>query len=302
MWHALFDPFAPAYMRRALAEVLLLGVFGGVVGVHVLLRRLAFVTEVVQHTVFPGIATAFVAGRSILAGALVAGVVAVVLLTIGSRRRDIDPDALMALLIATFFAIGVIVVSRRTGFQSDLTALLFGRILTVDQREIIDTLVVAAVCLTVLALLHKELVLRAFDPLGAEALGYPIARLDLTLNLIVMLVVVVAVQALGTVLVVAFIVTPAAAAAFVTRRIGPMMAIAALFAAVGGWLGLLVSYHGSIDHGWRLASGATVVLVLTLGFLAFAAASAIGRRWTERRARSVRPGAAGAAAAVGVAP
>jgi manganese/iron transport system permease protein len=292
MVHLLFDPFAPAYMKRALAEVLLLGVFGGVVGVHVLLRRLAFLTEVVQHTVFPGIAIAFVAGRSILAGALIAGVLAVVLLTIGARRRDIDPDALMALLIATFFAVGVIVVSRRPGFQSDLTALLFGRILTVDQREIIDTLVVAVICLVALALLHKELVLRAFDPLGAEALGYRIASLDLALNLIVMLVVVVAVQALGTVLVVAFIVTPAAAAALVTRRIGPMMAIAAVFAAVGGWLGLVVSYQGSINHGWRLASGATVVLVLTLGFLAFAAAAATSKRWAQRRARTASAPAA----------
>lgn len=277
MWDLLVEPFQPAYMRRALAEVLLLGIFGGIVGVHVLLRRLAFLTEVVQHTVFPGIAIAFVTGGSILVGALITGVLAVVLLTIGTRRRRIDPDALMALLIATFFAVGVIVVSRRSGFQSDLTALLFGRILSVDQRELIDTFVVAVACLLVLAMLHKELVMRAFDPLRAEALGYPIARLDLVLNIIVTLVVVVAVQALGTVLVVAFIVTPAAAARLVVHRIGPMMAMAAAFAAVGGWLGLVVSYEGSVNHGWRLASGATVVLVLTIGFVAIAAG-----RWAAR--------------------
>lgn len=277
MWDLLVEPFQPAYMRRALAEVLLLGIFGGIVGVHVLLRRLAFLTEVVQHTVFPGIAIAFVTGGSILVGALITGVLAVVLLTIGTRRRRIDPDASMALLIATFFAVGVIVVSRRSGFQSDLTALLFGRILSVDQRELIDTFVVAVACLLVLAMLHKELVMRAFDPLGAEALGYPIARLDLVLNIIVTLVVVVAVQALGTVLVVAFIVTPAAAARLVVHRIGPMMAMAAAFAAVGGWLGLVVSYEGSVNHGWRLASGATVVLVLTIGFVAIAAG-----RWAAR--------------------
>jgi manganese/iron transport system permease protein len=299
MRHLLFDPFAPAYMKRALAEVLLLGVFGGVVGVHVLLRRLAFLTEVVQHTVFPGIAIAFAVGRSILLGALLAGVLAVVLLTVGARRRGVDPDALMALLIATFFAVGVIIVSRRSGFQSDLTALLFGRILTVDQREVVDTLVVAVICLVVLALLHKELVLRAFDPLGAEALGYPIARLDLILNIVVMLVVVVAVQALGTVLVVAFIVTPAAAAALVSRRIGAMMAIAAGFAAIGGWLGLVVSYQGSINHGWRLASGATIVVVLTIGFLAMAGAAAL-RRGLARRRPALAP--ASSAPAVGVTP
>jgi len=277
------------YMRRAFAEVILLGVFGGAVGVHVVLRRLAFLTEVVQHTVFPGIAIAFVADGSLAVGALLSGAVAVGLVSLGGRRRRIDPDALMALLLATFFAVGVIVVSRRPGFQSDLTALLFGRILSVDQRELLDTLVVAVVCLVALLLCHKELVLRAFDPVGAEALGYPLGRMDLLLNLVVMLVVVVSVRALGTVLVVSFIVTSAAAARLVCRRVGPMMAVAALFAVVSGCAGLVISYDGSIHHGWRLASGATVVVALTVGFLLVAAGrglvAAAGRSRTRTRVR-----------------
>ena len=176
MWRFLVEPFGVGYMRRALLEVVLLGVLGGVVGVHVLLRRLAFLTEVVQHTVFPGIAIAFAFGQSLLLGALVAGTASVVLVTLGSRRRRIDPDALMAVLIATFFAFGVVVVSRRRGYQSDLTALLFGRILSVDQREVIDTIVVAVICVVVLALLHKELVMRAFDAEATAALGYSARR------------------------------------------------------------------------------------------------------------------------------
>jgi manganese/iron transport system permease protein len=275
MWELLFEPFGIGYMRRALAEVVMLGVLGGVVGVHVLLRRLAFLTEVVQHTVFPGIAIAFVLSQSLLVGALVAGATSVVLFTVGTMRRRIDADALMALLIATFFALGVVVVSRRTGFQSDLTALLFGRILSVDQRELLDTLVIAAACVVVLLFLHKELVLRAFDPLGARALGYPTVVLDLVVNLVVMLAVVAAVRAVGTVLVVAFIVTPAAAARLLCRRIVPMMAVAAAFGAIGGWLGLVVSYDGSIHHGWRLASGATIVLVFTIGFVLVAVGRAL---------------------------
>jgi manganese/iron transport system permease protein len=276
VWDLLFEPFGIGYMRRALIEVVLLGVLGGVVGVHVLLRRLAFLTEVVQHTVFPGIAIAFALDQSLLAGALVAGTVAVVLYTVGARK--VDSNALMALLVATFFALGVVVVSRHTGFQSDLTALLFGRILSVDQRELIDTLIIGVVAIALLVLLHKELVLRAFDPLGSEAMGYPTVALDLVVNVVVMLTVVAAVRAVGTVLVVAFIVTPAAAARLLCRRIGPMMVVAAFLGALGGWLGLVVSYEGSIHHGWRLASGATIVLVLTAGFVAVATGRALVAR------------------------
>jgi manganese/iron transport system permease protein len=210
----------------------------------------------------------------------------VVLLTAGVRRRRVDADALLALLIATFFAVGVVVVSRRTGYQSDLTALLFGRILSVDRRELVDTAVLGIVGLATLAVLHKELVLRAFDPSGSEALGYPAARLDLVVNLVVTLTVVSAVRAVGTVLVVAFVVTPAATARLLTDRIGPMMALAAAIGAVCGWLGLVVSYDGSIHHGWRLASGATVVVTLTAVFVVAAATRAVVR--AVRRARIAR--------------
>jgi manganese/iron transport system permease protein len=273
----LVDPFRTAYMGRALLELVMLGVLGGIVGVHVLVRRLAFITEAVQHTVFPGIAIAFAAGWSLLLGALVTGGLSVALLSVGARRRRVDGDALMALLIATFFAVGVVVVSRRSGYQSDLTALLFGRVLSVDHRELVDTAVLGVAGLVTLALLHKELVLRAFDPLGAEALGYPAGRLDLVVNLVVAVTIVSAVRAVGTVLVVAFVVTPAATARLVTDRIGPMMAVAAGYGALCGWLGLVVSYDGSIHHGWRLASGATVVVTLTAGFVVIAAVTAVGR-------------------------
>jgi manganese/iron transport system permease protein len=280
MWRFFADPVSVGYMRRAIVEVVLLGVLGGVVGVYVLLRRLAFLTEVIQHTVFPGIAIAFAFGQSLLLGALVAGAASVVLVTVGSRRRRIDPDALMAVLVATFFALGVVVVSRRRGFQNDLSALLFGRILSVDEREVLDTVIVSVICLVVLVLLHKEFVLRAFDAEASRAMGYALTRLDLVLNLVITLTVVVAVRAVGTVLVVAFVVTPAATARLVTRRIGPMFAVAAGFAALGGWLGLAISYEGSVRHGWRLASGATVVIVFTVGFVIVAGGRALvrGRR------------------------
>jgi manganese/iron transport system permease protein len=276
------DPFHAAFMQRALIEAVVLGVLGGVVGVHVLLRRLAFLTEVVQHTVFPGIAIAFATGQSLLVGALLSGLVSVVLFTWAVRRPQLDPDAVQAVLVATFLALGVVVVSRGTSFQSDLTALLFGRILTVSQQEVVETAVIAVVVIGVLVLLHKELVMRAFDPTGSAALGYSPFLLDLVVNLAVMLTIVAAVRAVGTVLVVAFIVTPAAAARLVSASVPVMMAVSAAVAAVGGGLGLVVSYQGSLEHGWRLASGATIVAVITLGFLLAGAIRSVRRAVVRR--------------------
>lgn len=275
MSRLLLEPFGVPFMQRALLEVMLLAVLGGVVGTHVLLRRLAFTTEAFQHTVFPGVALAFAAGQSLLLGALVAAAISVVLLTVLTRRPRVDPDAALAVLIATFLAVGVLAVSRSRSFQGDLTALLFGRILTVDARQIVHTAVIVVVCVALLFALHKELVLRAFDPVGTAAAGYPTWFLDLVLNVAVALSVVAAVRAVGSVLLVAFLVTPAAAARLCCRRVGSMMVVATGLAVVCGWLGLAASYEASVNHGVRLASGATVVLAITAGFLVVAAGTGL---------------------------
>jgi manganese/iron transport system permease protein len=281
----LLDPFALPFMRRALEEVVILAVLGGVVGVHVLLRRLAFLSEALQHTVFPGIAIAFAIHGSLLVGAAAAAAVSIVLFTFIARRTDIDNDAALALLVASFFAVGVVVVSRGTGYQNDLAALLTGRILNVSQRQVIETVVIAIACLVALAALHKELVLRAFDPEQSAALGYPTWALDVVLNVVVALAVVAAFRAVGTVLVVAFVVTPAAAARLVTRTISGTMVVAIVLGAVCGWLGLATSYWASTRADpVRLASGATIVVTFTAGFVVLAAFAALRRSRTAEGA------------------
>jgi manganese/iron transport system permease protein len=277
----LLEPFTIPYMQRALVEVLVLGALAGAVGVLVVLRRLAFVGDALTHTVFPGVVIAHLLGRSLLLGALAFGVLTAVLLTgLGGHRR-VGDDAALAILLTSFFSLGVVLISRTRGFTADLTVFLFGRVLAVDRADLVQTLAVAAVAALVLAVLHKELVLRAFDPEGAAAMGYPTGRLDLVLNLLIALVVVAAVEAVGTVLVIALIVVPAAAARLLTDRVAAMTALASLLGAAGGWLGLAVSYEVSIDHDLRLAAGATIVVVLVVMFL-LAAAVAPLRRWVPR--------------------
>jgi manganese/iron transport system permease protein len=273
----LLDPFGSPFMQRALAEALLLGAVAAVVSVFVVLRRLAFVSDVLTHTVFPGVVIGFLAAGTggIVWGALVFAVLSAVLITVLAARARVTEDASMAIVLTGFFALGVILVSRRASFTTDLTAFLFGRILTVDRQQLLVTAVIGAAVLLVLGLVGKELLLRAFDPAGAEARGYRVLLLDLVLNLAVALVVVAAVRAVGTVLVIALLVVPGAAGRLLSDRLAGITLVAVGTAMLAGWLGLVASWQASVNHGLRLASGATVVLVLCVLYGAAAALSAL---------------------------
>ncbi|MBO0829769.1 MAG: metal ABC transporter permease, partial [Streptosporangiales bacterium] len=167
-------PFQLPFMARALVEVVLLGVLGGAVGVFVLVRRLAFVSDALTHTVFPGVVIGYLFGGDggVFAGALVAGAATAAGLTLLTRGRRVTEDAAVAVLLTSLFSVGVVLVSRRRSYTADLTAFLFGRLLTVSTSEIVQTAVVAVAVLGVLAFLGKELLLRAFDADAARAMGY----------------------------------------------------------------------------------------------------------------------------------
>ncbi|HEU4399502.1 MAG TPA: metal ABC transporter permease, partial [Actinomycetota bacterium] len=282
MTDLLVEPFRLPYMQRALLEVLLLGALAGMVGVFVVLRRLAFVSDALTHTVFPGVVVAHLLDRSLLLGALAFGVLTAVLLTGITTSRRVGADAALAILLTSFFSLGVVLVSRTRTYTADLTVFLFGRVLAVDRADLLATLALAAVVGGTLWALRKELVLRAFDPDGAAAMGYRTAALDLVLNLLIALVVVAAVKAVGTVLVVALIIVPAAAARLLADRVATTTVLACALGALGGWLGLAVSYEVSVDHGVRLASGATIVVVLVAMFALAAAAAPLRRRLANR--------------------
>ncbi len=281
MTHLLVEPFQVAFMQRALLAVLVLGVLAGAVGVFVVLRRLAFVGDALTHTVFPGVVVAFLIDQSIFLGALAAGLPSALLLTTLTSNRRVTPDAALAILLTSFFAVGVVLVSRVQSYTADLSAFLFGRILAVSWAELAQTLLVAVIVLATLVALRKELLLRAFDPDGAAAMGYRTGVLDLVLNVLIALVVVAAVRAVGTVLVIALIIVPAATARLLTDRVASMTALSCGLGALGGWLGLAISYDVSIERGVRLASGATVVVVLVAFFLV-ALAVGPGRRVLAR--------------------
>jgi ABC-type Mn2+/Zn2+ transport system permease subunit len=273
-------PFAVPFMARALAELALLAVICGPVSVFVFVRRLSFVSDALTHTVFPGVVIGFLAGGvdGIVPGALIAAVVTAVALTLLTRAGALSDDASTAVVLTAMFAIGVALVSRRPSYTADLTTFLFGRILTVTARQLAETAALAVVVLGLLLLLARPLIFRAFDPAGAAAAGYRLFRLDLGLNLIVALVVVAAVRAVGTILVVALLIVPAAAARLVTTRLVTMAAAGTGVVLIASVAGLLASWTASVTHGFALTSASAVVLALVLAYLLLLAADAIRRR------------------------
>jgi ABC-type Mn2+/Zn2+ transport system permease subunit len=281
----LWEPFTVPFMARALAALSILAVAGAAVSVFVLLRRLAFAADTLTHTVFPGVVLGYlVAGEAgVLWGALGAAVATALALTLLTQLARVSDDAAMAILLTAMFSIGVVLVSRRASYTADLTAFLFGRVLTVTAEQILQTAIVAGIALLALAATAKEQVLRAFDPVGARAAGYRIVWLDLVLNLVVALVVVAAVRAVGVLLVIALLVVPAAAGRLVTARLWLLGTAGCVVALLAAYAGLLVSYHASVSYGVRLAAAPTVVLALTLGYVLLAGAA--------RLLRLARPGA-----------
>jgi manganese/iron transport system permease protein len=263
------EPFTVPFMGRALAELALLALICGPVSVLVFARRLPFVSDALTHTVFPGVVIGFLAGgiEGIVIGALVAGVVTAAVLTLLTRGGALSDDASTAVVLTAMFSIGVALVSRRSSYTSDLTSFLFGRILTVTARQLAETAVLAVVILGLLLLGARAMIFRTFDPAGAAAAGYRIAGLDLWLNVIIALVVVAAVRAVGTILVVALLIVPAAAARMLTARLVVMAAIGTGLILLAGYGGLLASWTASVDYGVSLTSASAVVLLLVLGYL-----------------------------------
>jgi manganese/iron transport system permease protein len=289
----LFEPFSIPFMARALAELVILGALAGTVGVLIVLRRLAFMTDALTHTVFPGVVIGFVLSGEggIFWGALAAGVATAVLLTWLTRHRAVTEDTALAVLLTTFFAVGVVLVSRRSGYTADLTAFLFGRILTVTETQLTQTAAVTVAVVATLVVLRRPLLARAFDGDGAQAAGYRIGLLDLLTNAIIALVVVASVRAVGTILVIALLIVPAATARALSARLAVIIPVAAAVGALGGWIGLVISWEASVNHGLRLASGGTVVLVLIACYAAAVAIAAVRRRPRTRTKTRTRSGA-----------
>jgi len=240
---------------EALIEVALVGAICGVVGVHVVLRRLPFLTIGLAHATFPGLVIAGLIGVNLLTGTLAFGALMVVVIVVLGAADRVETSTAIGVVLAGGIALGVVLVSGSDGFSRDLTAYLVGSIATVSYTDVVISAAATAVVGLVLLVFHKELVLGAFDPASLAARGYPVLVLDLVMLLAIEVTVVTALPAMGTILCVALLVSPPAAARLWTDRIGTTMALAAALGVASGVIGLAVSVAADT------ATGATIALV-----------------------------------------
>lgn len=285
----LFAPFTIPFMARALAVLIVLSIVSGAIGVLVNLRSLEFISDGLTHAVFPGIAIGFIWGgrEGLFLGALVAAVVGAVALTL-LVGRAVTSDAATAIVLTAMFSVGVIVVSSSSDYAGQLEQLLFGRLLTVTPGEVVQTTIVGGIALAMVLVTLKEQLFRAFDLAASTAAGYRSVWLDVILNVAVALVVVAASRAVGNLLVLAFLIVPAAVARLVTVRLEWLFPIAAAVAALAAWFGLGLGFAASVSADLNLPSGATVVLVLVAGYLIALSARLIADRARPGRAAARR--------------
>ena len=288
-------PLADApFLFRPLVMVVLLGVVAGVIGVIINLRSAEFSAEAMVHAVFPGIVAGAVYWgiNAIIPAASVVAVAAAVVLTIVSHRshRGEASEAGTAVVLTSFFSVGLILSLAKGDMSGQLEALMFGRLLEVTDERLAQAFIVCAIALLLIVATWKEQVAYAFDRTGARASGLRLLALDLALNTAIAAAVVSASTAVGTLLVIGYLVIPGATARILVSRVRSMVAVAIAVGVGGGYLGmLLMTLPETLDK--PISPQATVALVMTaILLLAVGVAAARERlRRVVRQARSARP-------------
>jgi len=264
---ALSEPWSEPLVRRALLEVVLLGVAGGAIGTWVVLYGISYGAESLSHALLPGLVLAALTGVPLVLGAALGLAVAAVAVGLAGRAPEVGRDTAIGVVVTALLGLGVLLaLSPRT--PAGLDRLLFGDILAVTTTDLVVAGGLCVVVLAALAVLQPSLALVGFDRAAARALGRAPALVEPALLALLAAVLLVAVHGLGNLLVVALLVAPAAAARLVSRRVPTMMAAAVAVAAVGGVCGLYASYY--LDT----AAGASVVVALVLAYVVAALAAA----------------------------
>lgn len=268
LYDVFISPFQEfAFMRRALVATFALALGCAPVGVFLILRRMSLIGDAMSHAILPGAAVGYlIAGLSIPAmaiGGVVAGLLTAIAAGFVSRLTVLREDATFAAFYLISLAAGVLIVSTH-GSNIDLMHVLFGSVLAVDDAALIIVAAIATASMLTLAALFRPLVVECFDPEFLKAVGGPSAFVHATFVVLVVVNLVGAFQALGTLMAVGLMMLPAAAARFWTRSIAPLIAVAILLALASGYLGLVMSFSFDLPSGPAIVLTAGGIYVLSL--------------------------------------
>ena len=267
-------PLSYAFLQRGLLAALMVGVLCSIIGCYIVLRSMAFLGDAMAHAVLPGVAVAYLLGRNLTLGALAAALVVALGVGLFSRRGTIKEDTAIGVLFAAALSLGVVMISSIRTYAVDLSHILFGNVLGVSTLDLWLTAGLGAVILILIFVFYRPFLVISFDPVLAATLRMRVGFYNNLLLILLALTIVISMQTVGVGLVAAMLVTPAATAYLLVRRLPAMMALSALIGGVSSLIGLFASYHLNV------ASGAAIVLTTTAFFLlAFLFAPQRGLVW-----------------------
>jgi ABC-type Mn2+/Zn2+ transport system permease subunit len=265
LFRVFLEPFSYDFMFRGLAASVIVGVVCAVVGVYVILRGMAFLGDALAHAVLPGVALGYLLSggsrETLFWWAL--GAAVLVALAVGrvSKHAVIREDTAIGILFASMFALGIALISTVRSYTVDLSHFLFGDVLSISARDLKLSIVFGLLILLVIFFFYKEFLVLSFDPVLSATLRLPSGLLNNLLYVLMALTVSVAMQTVGVALMVAMLVTPAATASLLTRRLWQGMLVSAAIGALSAVIGLYLSYY------FNIVSGSAIVLTATFIFL-----------------------------------
>lgn len=267
MIQTLIEPLQYGFMQRSLVIAILVGIVCAIVGSYLMVQRLALLGDAISHSVLPGLAIAFILGGNIFIGAFIAGVLSTVIIAWIKARSTIKEDAAMGIVFSAFFALGITLITIvQKDNKIDLNHFLFGNILGVTAQDAIDTAVIVAVVLLVVVFFYKELLFYTFDPLGAQATGLPVNLLNFGLMVLIALTIVASLKAVGVVLVLSLLITPASTAYLLVTRLHQVMILGAIIGVISSISGMYLSYFYNLPSGPAIVLVASGLFVLSLLF------------------------------------
>ena len=271
-----FFSFQDQAVRYALIGSILLGISCGLLGSFLVVRKMALFGDTLSHAVLPGVALGFLWNMSkdpvaIFVGATLAGLLGGALVTLIKQTTRLKEDTALGLVLASFFAVGICLLTRiqriSTGSKGGLDAYLFGQAAALGRDDVILMAIITVLVVLLISIFYKELLLTSFDVTFARAAGFPVTMIHYALMLLLAFSVVIALQAVGVVLVSAMLITPAAAAYLLTDRMHIMLVLASVFGVAAGAAGAFFSFLSTnFPTGPLMVMGASLVFVLAFLF------------------------------------
>lgn len=254
------EPLSHTFMQHALIAAVVIGVVCAILSCYVVLKGWSLMGDAISHAVFPGVIVAFLLGLPIALGAFIAGLFCAMCVGYLKNNTRIKEDTLMGVVFAGMFAAGLVMFTKIDTDQH-LKHILFGNLLGISDTLLQQTLIICGIILAIIITKKRDLLLYCFDPSHARVAGLSLGLLHYGLLILLSATIVVAMQAVGVILVVAMLISPGITAFVLTTRFNTMLLVATLSSCLTSIFGVIISYH--LDS----ATGATIVLLQALVFI-----------------------------------